>query len=89
MRYALIGMDTVWVIGMDREATIAEARGLLRFTDHEWEALAADGRTGDPRDEGTFRIVECSNEFFDHVVRHGGTNFAWCEVDGVLQLRRA
>lgn len=85
--FALIGQDTVWAIGTDRETTIAEARKWCSFEDYEWTALAEDGRTGDPRSEDTFRIVECSDALAELVERHGGAGIAWAEVDGVLTVR--
>ena len=44
--FAMVGQDTVWAIGTDRQTTIAEARKWATFEPEEWDALAEDGRTG-------------------------------------------
>lgn len=84
--FAMVGQDTVWAIGTDRQTTIAEARKWATFEPEEWDALAEDGRTGPRNDENTFQIVECTPEFAAHVERHGGAGIAW-HVDGVIDLR--
>lgn len=85
--FALIGQDTVWGIGTDRKSTIVEARKWANFEHAEWDLLAEDGRTGDPRDESTFQIVECSPAFAAKVQAHGGAGWSWRIVDGVAVLK--